>query len=231
MKVIIVFLNLFLALTISFSVSCSDTACPAEYKMGTFHLLGTSRDLMPYKDSIVNLVFRDSIGNEIHGTATRLIPTGFGNTYTQVKCPDNPDQDIKVSAILEGLEYTVAIPDQNLAFKIRFSVRPNFEDYQEGFIRDIGYVILPDTIQPGPNILYSAPPQIVIVLNQRNDPFISPGSNIPSDTVKLLQSVFSNVYMNLNKREEIEFYYNHGFGLIGFRKNPTGMLYVFDRFE
>lgn len=61
-----------------------------------------------FKDSIVNIVFRGSLGDEVHAMAKPNVFSGLGTIQTEAECYDNPDEDIEVSVQAEtrsGTDY------------------------------------------------------------------------------------------------------------------------------
>ena len=215
----------------SIFIGCTKQACPDEYEMGDFPLLNSTKELYPYKDSIVNIVFRDSMGDEVHATAKRIGFNGLGITQTETECLDNPDETIAVYARTETILDFVSIPDLNIGFHVRFRVSPYLVKYEDNLVQDIATIdFLPFSEYPDTAITFNIS-QIIILLDQRNNPEIPPYTSTAIPSLTLLNKEFTNVYSNINGNNFIEFYYNNEVGIVGFKKIPTGSMYIFDRFE
>ena len=219
-----------LILLLSFLVSCSEQACPDEYEMGTYNLLSSTKELFPYKDSIVNIVFKDSLGNEVTAIAKEIEIFGLGRTESQSNCIYNPEESIEVSARTESIRDFISIPILDLGFEVGFRVAPDLIKYEDGFINDVANIIFTGTSEYGQSIPTPIP-QIFVLLDPRNDPEPPLNVNPAAPIQSLLGKEFTNVYSNTIGKNIIEFYYNNEYGIIGFREKTDGELYVFDRFE
>ena len=220
---------LLILLFICFLISCEkETPCPTSYDMGTFELLSTSKELYPYKDSVLHIIFRDSLNNEITATAIRIPNDNIANVGN-IACLSQPDQNVNVRFKAERLWHIISIPDLNIGFEILFMAVPNFTNYEAKQVIDMGSIIFFDGASTESPPLHLT--QISIVINARNHP---PGITTPiepASTLSLLGSQFSDVFTNNIYSEEIIIHYNHAIGIVGFKLQRDGNLWVFNRFE
>lgn len=217
-------------IVISF-IGCDEHACPNEYEMGAFQLLESTKNLFPYKDSVVQIVFRDSMQNEVIAIANRIGDVLEGYTSSQRECLYNSAEQVLIRAQTQSISAIISISELDLKFSVSFRTSPNFNLYKDDYVADLGSVGFNRPLVPlMPGMVFHFPPQIGILINQRNDPDTH-SSSFPMATDVLLDEVFENVYTNSIGRDSMEIYYNHEIGLIGFKKKPDGALYVFERFE
>lgn len=211
-------------------IGCAKQACPDEYEMGDFPLLNSTKDLFPYKDSIVNIVFRDSLGNEVNAIAKRIGFNGLGTTETETECLDNPDENIAASAQTETILDFVSIPALDIGFEVRFRVSPNLIKYEDGLVQDIANIRF-TPFSEYPDSLSWTISEINILIDQRNNPELPSNISIAIPSLTLFNKEFTNVYLNTIGNSLVEFYYNNEVGIVGFKEFPNGTMYVFDRVE
>jgi|WetSurMetagenome_2_1015567.scaffolds.fasta_scaffold494848_1 hypothetical protein len=211
-------------------IGCGKQACPDEYEMGSFPLLNSSKELYPYKDSIVNIVFRDSMGDEVHAIAKRIGFNNLGITQTETECLDNPDEEIYVYAHTETILDYVSIPALDIGFEVRYRVSPNLIKYEDGLIQDIANIRFTPFSEYPDSISFKIS-EINILLDQRNNPELPSNISSAIPSLTLLNKEFTNVYSNTIGNTIVEFNYNYENGIVGFKVLPNGTMYVFDRFE
>lgn len=220
-------LLLIIALNILFGCS-EEESCPGQHDMGAFDLLQSTKQKFPYQDSIQNIVFRDSLGNEVTAIANRNTTTTFNYRFSQRKCLYDPDQDININARTGTITAFVSIPALNIGFEVNFFANPNFTLYEDDLLFDFASIPFTGSSEPPFTIMHPIP-QISIILDQRNSPDQTTSVGISSYTI--LDKQFLNVFTNTIGADIIKFYYNNEIGIIGFREMPNGTTYVFDRFE
>lgn len=212
-------------------IGCTkQTACPDEFEMGDFPLLNSTKELFPYKDSIVNIVFLDSLGDEVHAIAKRIGFNGLGTSLAQTECLDNPDETIEVSSHTETILDFVSIPALDIGFQVRFEASPNFIKYEDILVQDIANVRFTPFSEFPDSLTYKIS-EIIILLDHRNNPEQPSNMSNSIPSVILLNKEFTNVYTNTIGKDIVKFYYNNEKGIVGFKVLSNGTQYVFDRFE
>lgn len=205
--------------------------CPNPYDMGTFELLESSINMFPFSGLHQKVIFSDSLDNEIEG---RIIgpSIGFGRATTPDKpCLDNPEIEISIFATTESYSTKIFIDSFDLKFSIGARVSVYFPEYEDNLVADIANIVCSGEGISNPDTIPQIPPQIAILLNERNrvEDFFQLSN--PIGNLEIHGKEFQNVYESLIGSLFIKFYFNFEFGIIGFEDQQTNITYKFLRFE
>lgn len=206
----------------------NEVQCPAEIDQGKIELLPSSKELFPYKDSVVNIVFRDSLNNEIIAQATQRT-NGFLKIFSNSPCAHDAEVDISLTVSSETKDHFVSIPSLDIGFQVRYWVIPHFADYETEQVRDGANIFFQDSSWNGIPLFF--PPQISFIIDKRNYTGIILNTATPEPVFTKLGKTFTDVYTNKNGLDKIVFHYNHDVGLLAFRLEEQGTWWVFERFE
>jgi len=198
--------------------------------MGSFDLLEGSKEIFPYPSQEINIVFSDSLGNEIVATTsgTAIGYVKFFSSY--IMCLEDSSALVNVSAAGEAMGTSVSIPALDIEFVIRYRVSPILNNYTEKLLSDVAIISI-RSISLSDSTYIHPIPQMRIVLDIRTNPYGTQSSSMAEPSLFINMKEYLEVFSNTTGIDVIEIYYNHNLGIIGFREKATGVLYGFERFE
>jgi len=224
------FILLLLFSSISSCKKDEELLCPTKIDIGSLHLLQETKDLYPYSLDTIDVIFSDSLGNEIK--AMNIVTTAsYGRLFSKdVVCLNDTLINIEVCAQSESISSLLSISEVDLQFRIQFSVSPDIRNYDESLVSDIANITTSRISFNDPNFINPIP-QIAIELDQRTKPQALYNPSVPDPQILIHGKEFKNVYTNDLGEDVIKLFYNHSQGIVAFQEIATNTIYKFERFE
>ena len=194
-------------------------------------MLESSKALFPYELDDQTIIFKDELGNELLGVTNVYSSDDIDNytfTFAGISCIDDSEKKVDVELKPEALFTYLIFQELEISFDIAFRASVNVEEYEEEVLQDICRVYFlngvgdPDFTSP------SNRKPLSITINQRNDPRLLESSE-PISTIEINSKEFTSVYIKTD--DELTFYYNHEYGIVGIIDNKSDKVYSFDRYE
>lgn len=226
---------------LAFFVSCNDDIneieenlnieeCEDIANIGEILMLESSKDFLPYSDTISKIIFTNSDGDEFIGNIIQdstFIGSGF--TIGTSPCPIDQDVNIQYRWMSEIRDVRIHIETVDIQIMLRIGPVIWGNDYSQKLIADIFSFVLFTPIESSlPNS------QVSIIINERNYPNPVSSFSDYQDEFSIHDKIFEEVYIkNPNPNEGFHLYYNTKFGIVGIKDslNESIIDLKFERLE
>ena len=198
--------------------------------MGSFELLESSKEKFPYDSTLTQVIFSDSLGNEFVGEISEMKMEFRSHPGANYQCEYDESKFVRPTSMTERISIKINFSELEVRFIIMFAVFPNFREFEEKLIADLGKVYVFEPYDP--QQLGSAPiTEFTIVLDERSRIEEFQNSADPNYIKFIHGEDYFDVYDNEHQNELFTVYFNLAKGLIGFKNRETGKSYKFERIE